>query len=125
MVISALPDVADLNLGPDQSLCPGEIISLSPDIANVQYLWQDGSTGNTYQSTREETIILTISNDCGTSTDTLEVTESTLGPQLDLGQDIQVCAGEIVIIESDIAGVNYLWQDGSTGSDYTLSLIHI
>ncbi|MBL0008017.1 MAG: hypothetical protein IPP25_12840 [Saprospiraceae bacterium] len=83
MVISALPDVADLNLGPDQSLCPGEIISLSPGIANVQYLWQDGSTGNTYQSTREETIILTISNECGTSTDTLEVTESTLGPQLD------------------------------------------
>ncbi len=119
MVISALPDVADLNLGPDQSLCPGEIISLSPGIANVQYLWQDGSTANTYQSTREETIILTISNECGTSTDTLEVTESTLGPQLDLGQDIQVCAGEIVIIESDIAGVNYLWQDGSTGSDYT------
>ena len=66
MVISALPDVADLNLGPDQSLCPGEIISLSPGIANVQYLWQDGSTANTYQSTREETIILTISNDCGT-----------------------------------------------------------
>ena len=78
--VGALPDVPALDLGIDQSLCPGEIISVSPDIANVQYLWQDGSTGNSYQSTQEETIILTISNDCGSSTDTIEVTESTQGP---------------------------------------------
>ncbi|MBL0006220.1 MAG: hypothetical protein IPP25_03265 [Saprospiraceae bacterium] len=108
-----------LDLGIDQSLCPGEIISVSPGIANVQYLWQDGSTGNSYQSTQEETIILTISNDCGSSTDTVEVTESTQGPQLDLGQDVQVCAGETVTIQSGISGVNYEWQDGSTNPDFT------
>ncbi len=117
--VDALPDVPALDLGIDQSLCPGEIISVSPDIANVQYLWQDGSTGNSYQSTQEETIILTISNDCGSSTDTIEVTESTQGPLLDLGPDIQVCSGETVTIQSGISGVNYAWQDGSTGPDFT------
>jgi len=117
--VDALPDIPLLNLGQDQSLCPGEIISVSPGIANVQYLWQDGATGNAYQSTQEETIILTISNDCGVSTDTLEVTESTQGPQLDLGLDIQVCSGESVTIQSGIAGVTYLWQDGSTNPDFT------
>jgi len=117
--VGALPDVPALDLGIDQSLCPGEIISVSPGIANVQYLWQDGSTGNSYQSTQEETIILTISNDCGSSTDTIEVTESTQGPQLDLGQDVQVCAGETVTIQSGISGVNYEWQDGSTNPDFT------
>ncbi|HQW27184.1 MAG TPA: hypothetical protein PLV75_14535, partial [Saprospiraceae bacterium] len=119
ILVSALPDVPALDLGIDQSLCPGEIISVSPGIANVQYLWQDGSTGNSYQSTQEETIILTISNDCGSSTDTIEVTESTQGPQLDLGSDIQVCAGETVTIQSGISGVNYEWQDGSTNPDFT------
>jgi len=119
ILVDALPDVPLLDLGNDQSLCPGEIISVSPGISNVQYLWQDGSTGNTYQSTQEETIILTISNNCGVSTDTLEVTESTQGPQLDLGLDIQVCSGETVTIQSGIAGVTYLWQDGSTNPDFT------
>lgn len=116
--ITASPDIPDLNLGPDQSLCPGEIIEVSPGIANVQYLWQDGSAGSTYQSIQAETIILTISNACGSSSDTLQITESTQGPQLDLGEDIQVCLGEVVTIPSGISGVSYLWQDGSTDPIY-------
>ncbi len=117
--VNALPDVPVLDLGIDQSLCPGEIISVTPGITNVQYLWQDGSTGNSYQSTQEETIILTITNACGSSTDTLELTVSTQGPQLDLGPDIQVCSGESVTIQSGISGVIYQWQDGSAGPDFT------
>ncbi len=117
--VDALPAIPLLNLGQDQSLCPGEIITLAPGISNVQYLWQNGSTASTYQSTQEETIILIITNDCGFSTDTLEIIENTQGPQLDLGQDIQVCSGEIVIIESGISGVNFVWQDGSADPDFT------
>ncbi|HSF88799.1 MAG TPA: hypothetical protein VLA46_05230, partial [Saprospiraceae bacterium] len=117
--VTALPDVPVLDLGIDQSLCPGEVITLTPGISNVDYLWQDGSTGNSYQTTQEQTIILIISNDCGTSTDTVEIIENTQGPQLDLGQDIQVCAGETVTIQSGISGVDYEWQDGSTDPDFT------
>ncbi len=119
MLVNALPDVPALNLGIDQSLCPGEIITLTPGIPNVQYLWQDGSTSNSYQSTLEETIILIISNECNSISDTLEIIESTQGPQVDLGNDIQVCAGETVTIQSGISGVSYLWQDGATTPAYT------
>lgn len=117
--VIALPDIPNLNLGNDQSLCPGELITLSPGISNVTYLWQDGSTANTYASTQEETVILTIANACGTSTDTLQIFESTQGPSVDLGSDVQVCAGTTVTIPSGISGVNYLWQDGSTNPDFT------
>lgn len=117
--VSALPDVPALDLGIDQSLCPGELITLTPGIANVDYLWQDGSTGSSYQTTQEQTIILIISNDCGTASDTVEIIENSQGPQLDLGQDIQVCAGETVTIQSGISGVDYEWQDGSTDPDFT------
>ncbi|MBL0006209.1 MAG: hypothetical protein IPP25_03210 [Saprospiraceae bacterium] len=55
----------------------------------------------------------------GTATDTLEVFESTQGPQVDLGQDIQACEGDAVLIPSGISGVTYLWQDGSTDPDFT------
>jgi gliding motility-associated-like protein len=120
--VNALPDIPVLNLGPDQSLCPGELITLDPGIANVQYAWQDGSTSNSYQSTQQETVILTISNSCGTSTDTVEIFESTQGPQINLGPDIQVCAGQIVTIPSGISGVNYLWQDGSSSPDFVTAV---
>ena len=118
LVVTGLQNIPLLELGPDQSLCPGETITFDPGIANVDYLWQDGSTATSYASTQEETVILIISNLCGTATDTAEIIENNQGPQVDLGPDIQVCSGEIVTIPSGISGVNYQWQDGSTNSSY-------
>lgn len=120
--IGLLPDVPALDLGADQRLCPGEVIMFNPGIPDVDYLWQDGSTNPVFQTTQGGTIILTISNSCGTSTDTVEVVESTEGPQLDLGPDIVVCEGEIVTVNAGISGVQYEWQDGSTGSSYVTNV---
>ena len=119
--VTSLPDVPPLNLGNDQSLCPGEIITLSPGINDVSYTWQDGSTGASYQAAQQETVILTISNDCSSTTDTLEITENTLGPQVDLGSDIKACEGEVVTIQSGLSGVSFLWQDGTVNPDFTTS----
>lgn len=116
--VGALPSVPLLDLGLNQSLCPGEMIVLSPGIEDVEYVWQDGSTDTVYQSTQADTIILTISNVCGTSTDTLEIVESTQGPDVSLGPDIEACEGVTVTLVSNIFGVDYEWQDGSTLSEY-------
>ena len=122
LIAYALPAIPNLNLGTDQSLCPGEVITIGPGIPNVTYLWHDGTALDSFQTTQQETIILTISNSCGSATDTLEVFESTQGPQVDLGQDIQTCEGDVVLIPSGISGVTYLWQDGSTDSDFMTTL---
>ena len=119
IVVSMLDEIPPLNLGPDQSLCPGELITLDPGIMGVNYLWQDGSTGSMMSVTQAETITLVITNDCGTATDTMEIYESTQGPQVDLGPDIVACAGETVVIETNISGVNYVWQDGSDDDSFT------
>lgn len=121
IAVHALPDIPDLNLGTDQLLCPGELITLMPGIADVQYHWSDGSNSPTYQTNQQETISLTISNACGTSSDTLEIIASTLGPQVNLGPDLLLCEGEIATISSGISGVDYLWQDGSSMPTYTSS----
>ncbi len=118
ILIDQLPDAPLLDLGLDQSLCPGEVITITPAISNVAYLWQDGSTNSFYQSTQQEIIILTIANDCGSAIDTLEIFESTEGPQIHLGEDILACEGEVITLASGISGVDYLWQDGSTDADY-------
>ncbi len=122
MELTFLPDIPPLNLGPDQSLCPGETVTIDPGINGVDYLWHDGSTLATYSTTQEETIILTITNACGTISDTLEVIENNQGPVVDLGPDILACEGEIITIPAGISGVNYLWQDGSTASSFSTSV---
>jgi hypothetical protein len=114
LIVVALPGVPQLMLGPDQFLCPGEMINFNPGITNVQYLWQDGTTATSLTTTQTGLIILTISNACGTSTDSVLITESTDGPQLNLGPDVTGCSGDTVTIQSGIAGVDYTWQDGST-----------
>jgi gliding motility-associated-like protein len=123
-----LPTIPPLDLGADQSLCPGEVISFDPGIAEVNYLWQDGSTGSSFQTTQQLTVILTISNACGTTSDTVVVTESSDGPQVDLGPDIFACEGETITIPAGISGVDYLWQDGSGADVYvatTAGWVHL
>ncbi|MEO5906790.1 MAG: gliding motility-associated C-terminal domain-containing protein, partial [Saprospiraceae bacterium] len=122
IVVAALAGIPPLDLGIDQSLCPGEIITLSPGIANVNYLWNNGSTTNTYNATTAGEIILTISNDCGTATDTVIVVENLEGPKVNLGQDILACEGDVFTLSSDISGVDYLWNDGSTLPDLTTTI---
>lgn len=119
--IFLLPETPQVNLGADQNICPGETVIIAPGISGVTYLWYDGSTLPQYQTTLSDTISLTISGACGTSSDTLILTESTEGPQVSLGPDIAACAGEIVTIEAGISGVQYLWQDGSTMDQYVTS----
>jgi gliding motility-associated-like protein len=96
----------------------GDIITISPALSGVNYVWQDGSTGQTFNATQAGTIILTISNSCGAVSDTMIITESTNEPQVDLGPDILECEGTVVTLNSGISGVSYLWQDGSTTPDY-------
>lgn len=122
MEVTFLPDIPSLNLGPDQSLCPGETVIIDPGIANVSYQWQDGSTAATYETTQEETVILIISNTCGTATDTVEIFENSQGPLVDLGPDILACDGDVITIPAGVSGVNYLWQDGSTASSFVTSV---
>jgi gliding motility-associated-like protein len=118
IVIDALAGIPILDLGPDLPLCPGEQLTLDPGIDDVAYLWQDGSVNTTYLANSAQTIILHISNACGTSQDTLIIYSSTNGPVVDLGPDIMECEGVLVTLESNISGVQYLWQDGTTGASF-------
>lgn len=122
VIIASLPAIPSLDLGPDLPLCPGEIITLSPGIQNVNYQWQDGSTDTLFLADHDQTISLAISNACGTSDDSVNIYISTDGPHVDLGQDILACAGEVVTINCNISGVDYLWQDGSTGPSILASV---
>jgi gliding motility-associated-like protein len=117
-----LAAIPPLDLGPDIPLCPGEQITLTPGITGVDYVWQDGSTGNSFLADHDQLVVLTITNDCGTETDSINITLNNTGPQVDLGPDFLGCIGDSVTLNSNIANVNFLWQDGSTNPSFTASI---
>jgi gliding motility-associated-like protein len=119
--ISLLDEVPPVDLGPDQTICPGVMFTIDPQIDNVDYLWQDGSTADQFTVLQGGEVILILSNVCGSSTDTLKIIESNEGPQVDLGPDRQACAGESITVYSNIHGVDFLWQDGSADDSLTIS----
>jgi gliding motility-associated-like protein len=119
--IQVLPELPALSLGDDQFLCPAETILFSPGITEVNYTWQDGSSDATLTVNAPGTITLTLSNACGSVTDTVIVYEDTDGPEVDLGPDITACAGSVVTLEANVLGVTYYWQDGSVSSSYQAS----
>ncbi|MBK9983686.1 MAG: gliding motility-associated C-terminal domain-containing protein [Saprospiraceae bacterium] len=113
----SLPD-----LGPDISLCVGQTYLLSTVIPDVTYVWQDGSTADTFLVTSAGTYDVQVSNMCGTSNDTIVIAQTTVAPQVDLGPDIRGCEGDIVMLMSNISGVDYMWQDGSHLPSLTTSV---
>lgn len=114
VAVSLLEGLPLLDLGPDQPLCPGETIHLSPGLTGVSYQWTGGSTIYFIDVTQPGMITLTVSNACGSDTDSLLIYEDTHGPDLDMGPDILGCSGDTVLLEPFIGGVDYLWHDGST-----------
>lgn len=114
----ALPDP---DLGEDTVLCPGESLNLSLDIPGVTYSWQDGSTGNSILVDAPGTYSVTISNECGSKSASVNVNaaEPIL---LNLPADTVLCTGETLILDVTNANATYYqWQDGATESVYTVT----
>ncbi len=66
-----------LSLGPDLSICADQSTLLTPDADSTwSYLWQDGSTLPHITVSQTTTLWLTVSNHCGSATDTLQVLAS-------------------------------------------------
>jgi gliding motility-associated-like protein len=61
------------NLGPDISICRGAPVLLNPGTFEGSYLWQDGASTLTYSPTQSGSYSVTISNNCATGTDDINV----------------------------------------------------
>ena len=121
VVVQLLP-VPSVNLGNDTLVCPGPLmIQLDASQTGSSYLWQDGSTDSTYNVTTAGTYYVTLSNTCGTATDTLHVIQ--LPPAVaNLGNDTLVCSANVAfVLNVAQLGATYLWQDGSSNATYNVT----
>lgn len=110
-----------LELGPDQVLCQGEVLELDVSNADVEsYQWQDGSNQATYRITEDGTYAVTITTLCEVVSDEITVT-FIQPPTLELGADTSVCIIDPLTLQVDIPGATYLWQDGSNRPDIAVT----
>lgn len=104
----------NLELGSDQVLCKGTDLVFDVTQADaISYLWQDGHTGPIYNVTENGVYSVTISTDCETKTDQVNITFIE-DPVVELGPDETICEGESLALDVAIPGAVYAWSDGNT-----------
>lgn len=109
-----------IELGDDQTICEGQTFLLDAFTPDASYLWQDNAITSTYEVTLPGIYTVTVSLFGCSSTDMIEI-EFRNTPDIDLGQDIEVCEGQPVLLDAYIPGATYLWQDNSIGETFDVT----
>jgi gliding motility-associated-like protein len=84
-------------------------------VPGAQYLWNDGSTGQGLFVSQGGEYSVTVSIGNCVDQDTVFIDEQSM-PDIMLGDDQYLCAGQPFPLYATTYGASYLWQDGSTDS---------
>ncbi len=107
-------------LGNDTSLCAGGTLTLQPDIANAQYLWSTGSTGNQLTVNSTGNYWIQVNNGNCTVTDTIRVVFNS-PPVVNLGRDTALCPKQSLQLSTVITNAVFQWQDGSASNNFKVA----
>ena len=111
-------------LGNDTILCNEEILTIDATTLNaISYEWQDGTASPIYNITLPGEYTVSVTNECNTITDNIFVNFVPLQViDVELGPDTILCPGQIYELDATWSGgIQYLWQDGTTGPNYTVT----
>ncbi len=111
--------IPDLGLEPEEIICPGDTLILSPDEGHLSYLWQDGSIEPQYFANDEGNFRVQIETNCGFFSDSVDV--HFYKGNLNLGNDTTLCDGELLRLNPGNIYSKYLWSNGSTESSILVS----
>ena len=107
------------SLGPDTLLCPGESITVAPDVPEAT-AWEWSTRSNapavTVNYTTHLWALVEINHTCSV-VDTVFINYNNLR-KLDLGGDTTICKGDFLVLTADFGNGVYRWQDGSDQATY-------
>ncbi len=120
VVVTIVP-LPVVEIGGDQSFCPGASAIFNAAIPGATYLWQDGSTGASYITSASEpvSVIVTV-NGCSASDAAQSIVLT--APVADLGNDTTICEGAALLLDVTQNGATYLWNDGSVDPTATITI---
>ncbi|WP_162915677.1 T9SS type B sorting domain-containing protein [Paraflavitalea soli] len=108
-------------LGKDTIVCEGEQVVARVNLPGTTYLWQDGSTLDSLVMNAPGLYWVEIRHNNCIYRDSVRVIWRTR-PVVNLGKDTALCANAFpLLLQSPFPGANYLWQDGSANSSYTIN----
>lgn len=117
-----------ITLGNPQTICPYDSVTLTPSGAPyVSYAWSTGATTpsiTTSNQTNPQQEYWVVVNDgnCFYSSDTVTITEYVLPPiVVNPSGDTAICVGESIVLAADPGFASYVWSNGSTTQQITVS----
>ncbi len=115
----AVVPLPSVDLGADTTICAGNTIELVGAPAGATYLWSTGEITRTITVGAADTYSVTVTANGCSSTDAI-VIDVAPPPSVDLGPDMDICAGNTITLDATTTGAGYLWSDGSTGPTLTV-----
>lgn len=112
------PDIADEIYVHDSAFCSGVLTLFVPDSSYNNYTWSTGDTGTSISITQSGVYWVESVNDCKKRVDTFNIADFELIPQV---HDTSICFSTTAILTAPVNLPNYLWSDGSTGSQITIT----
>ncbi len=112
-----------LGSGADTSICSNlPLLYVFPPNGD-SYQWSDGVSAATRTIDQPGTYGLTELTPYGCSTSHSITVAVKPAPSVDLGADTTICSGKDLLLNAATTGIDatYLWQDGSTGPEYTVA----
>src|SRR6185503_4140945 len=106
-IIVSYINAQQVNLGNDTTLCAGSSLLLQTSIANAQYLWSTGATGNQVTVNQSGSYWIHVDNGSCTVADTINVLFAP-PPVLSLGNDSTLCPGTQLVLSPGIPNASYL-----------------
>ena len=100
-------------LGPNQTLCFGQTLTLDAGNPGSNYVWSSGSTNQTINVLNAGTYIVNVTNPSTgcVASDTVLIEASPL--TVSLGPDRVICPGETVTLDAGAIPTGYLWSTGA------------
>ncbi|MEM7035798.1 MAG: T9SS type A sorting domain-containing protein, partial [Bacteroidota bacterium] len=104
---------SQFSLGPDTSLCPGDVLTITAGAGGTSYQWNTSANTQSINVTLTGQYYVTMNGIGGCqSSDTINVFFATTPPNL--GPDVTLCAGTSFPLDAGPGYSNYTWSTGAT-----------
>ena len=115
-----LQTVPQPNIGNDTTICAGQTLLLSSGVTAQQYIWNTGDTTSSLLVAAAGFYTVQVINQPCTLSSSMNLTLTPL-PVVSLGADTTLCPGDVLTLDAQNAGANYIWNNGATSQSILVS----